>query len=134
MNLRLTLCGIVTLMAFTLSAQLISTDPIFPTPDGPVTVIFDASQGNAALAGYTGDVYAHTGLITQDSDTPSDWQYVQGVWGTADPEVLMTSLGDDKYSITFSSIMDFYGAAADDTIYQMAFVFRNAAGTMSAVS
>lgn len=130
MNLRLTLCGIVTLMAFTLSAQLISTDPIFPTPDGPVTVIFDASQGNAALAGYTGDVYAHTGLITQDSDTPSDWQYVQGVWGTADPEVLMTSLGDDKYSITFSSIMDFYGAAADDTIYQMAFVFRNAAGTI----
>ena len=117
-------------MAFTLSAQLISTDPIFPTPDGPVTVIFDASQGNAALAGYTGDVYAHTGLITQDSDTPSDWQYVQGVWGTADPEVLMTSLGDDKYSITFSSIMDFYGAAADDTIYQMAFVFRNAAGTI----
>lgn len=130
MNLRLTLCSIVTLMAFTLSAQLISTDPIFPTPDGPVTVIFDASQGNAALAGYTGDVYAHTGLITQDSDTPSDWQYVQGVWGTADPEVLMTSLGDDKYSITFSSIMDFYGAAADDTIYQMAFVFRNAAGTI----
>lgn len=117
-------------MAFTLSAQLISTDPIFPTPDGPVTVIFDASQGNAALAGYTGDIYAHTGLITQDSDTPSDWQYVQGVWGTADPEVLMTSLGDDKYSITFSSIMDFYGAAADDTIYQMAFVFRNAAGTI----
>ena len=130
MNLRLTLCSIVTLMAFTLSAQLISTDPIFPTPDGPVTVIFDASQGNAALAGYTGDVYAHTGLITQDSDTPSDWQYVQGVWGTADPEVLMTSLGDDKYSITFSSIMDFYGAATDDTIYQMAFVFRNAAGTI----
>ncbi|HMU68991.1 MAG TPA: alpha-amylase family glycosyl hydrolase [Chitinophagales bacterium] len=130
MKLRLTLCSALTLVMFTLSAQLISTDPIFPTPDGPVTVIFDASQGNAALAGYTGDVYAHTGLITQDSDTPSDWQYVQGVWGTADPEVLMTSLGDDKYSITFSSIMDFYGAAADDTIYQMAFVFRNAAGTI----
>lgn len=130
MKFRLTLLCVLSMVAQVLSAQLISTDPIFPTPDGPVTVIFDASQGNAALAGYTGDIYAHTGLITQDSDTPSDWQYVQGVWGTADPEVLMTSLGDDKYSITFSSIMDFYGAAADDTIYQMAFVFRNAAGTI----
>ncbi len=128
MKFRLLTSSLLVLLAYRLGAQVVTTDPIFPTSDVPVTIYFDASQGNGALMDCGCDVYAHTGLITQDSDSPTDWQYVQGVWGTADPEVLMTSLGDNLYSISYSSILDFYGAAADDTIYQMAFVFRNAAG------
>lgn len=130
MFIRYTLLAAFVCMAAITRSQVITTDPIFPTPDVPVTIIFDAAEGNGALEDCGCQVYAHTGLITQDSDTPTDWQYVQGIWGTADPEVLMTSLGDNKYAITYSSIMDFYGAAADDTIYQLAFVFRNADGTI----
>lgn len=110
------------------NAQVVTTVPAFPTVDVPVTIIFDATQGNGALAGVPGPIYAHTGLITTDSDTPSDWQYTQGVWGTADPEVLMTEIGDNLYQIEYTSILDFYGASTDDTILQMAFVFRTATG------
>ena len=122
------LLGLSLLSTSLLQAQVVYTDPIFPTPDIPVTIYFDASQGNAALMDCGCDVYAHTGLITDESDSPVDWQMVQGVWGTADPEVLMTYEGDNIYSITYSSILDFYGAAVDDIIYQMAFVFRDASG------
>jgi len=112
-----------------LSAQVVTTIPLFPTADEPVTIVYDATQGNGALEDVPPPIYAHTGLITQDSDSPSDWKYVQGVWGTADPEVLMSVVGDNIYQITYpAGIRTFYGAAADDTIYQMAFVFRTEDG------
>lgn len=55
---------------------------------------------------------------------------MQGVWGTADPEVLMTEIGDDLYQLSITSINDFYGLTADDTVLQMAFVFRNEPGAI----
>ena len=63
------------------------TEPAFPTQTDFVKVFFNAKQGNGALEGFTGDVYAHTGLITSNSTGPTDWQHVQGNWGTADPNV-----------------------------------------------
>ncbi len=111
-----------------LNAQVIWTDPLLPTQSSTVTVYYDASQGNAALAGTSGTVYAHTGVITDKSTGPADWKFVQGSWGTADPDVAMTSLGSNLYSITYN-INDFYGVPAADTVLQMAFVFRNEAGT-----
>lgn len=120
---------VVLLFCTTGFTQVITTDPFFPTVDDEVTITFDATQGNAALAGYTGTVYAHTGLITDASTSPTDWKNVQGIWGTADPEVEMTSLGDDKYSITFN-ITDFYELTGTEIVYQMAFVFRNADGSI----
>lgn len=116
------------LIAQLASAQAVTTIPVFPTVDVPVTIIFDATQGNGALADVPGPIYAHTGLITTESDSPTDWQYTQGVWGTPDPEVLMTEIGDNLYQIEYTSILDFYGATEDDTILQMAFVFRTASG------
>lgn len=110
-------------------AQVIWTDPLLPTQTSTVTVYYDASQGNAALAGTSGAVYAHTGVITDKSTGLSDWKFVQGTWGTADPEVEMTSLGGNLYSITYN-INTFYGVPAADTVFQLAFVFRNAAGTV----
>ena len=38
-----------------------------------VTVVFDASLGSGGLIGYTGNVYAHTGVITNNSKNESDW-------------------------------------------------------------
>ncbi|MFN0275383.1 MAG: alpha-amylase family glycosyl hydrolase [Chitinophagales bacterium] len=123
-----TFCICFVLNSFTI-AQVVTTTPYFPTVTDDVTIIFDASQGNAALAGFSGTVYAHTGVITDASTSPSDWQNVQGVWGTADSEVEMTSLGDDKYSITYN-ITDFYGIGGSEIVYEMAFVFRNADGSI----
>ena len=43
-------------------AQIITVSPALPTDQDAVVVTFDATQGNAALMNYTGDVYAHTGV------------------------------------------------------------------------
>ena len=56
-------CNIVT--------DVISTYPVFPTQDGGVTIYFDATKGNGALKDYTGDIYAHTGVITDKSPSPT---------------------------------------------------------------
>lgn len=120
---------ILFVLCLPLKAQVIYTLPYFPTATSEVTIIYDAAAGNAALEDYSGTVYAHTGVITDASTSPSDWKHTQGVWGTADPEVEMTALGDNKYSITYN-ITDFYGITGSEIVYQMAFVFRNADGSI----
>ncbi|MEZ4828518.1 MAG: alpha-amylase family glycosyl hydrolase [Bacteroidia bacterium] len=115
------------LLPFSLRAQILSVDPVFPTPDDTVTIVYDATQGNAALTGVS-PVYAHAGLITNASTTPNDWKYVQGNWGTADPKVLMTSLGNNKHQIKYH-IRTYYGVPGGETVKELAFVFRNVDGS-----
>jgi len=119
---------ILLLLTFTGFAQVISVSPVFPTQTDTVTITFDASQGNGALAGHNGDVYAHAGLITNASTSPTDWRHVQGNWGTADNKVKMTSLGNDKYEIKYH-IPTFYGFPAATVVQKLAFVFRDVTGS-----
>ncbi len=111
------------------NAQVISVDPALPNQTDNVTITFDASEGNGALAGFSGTVYAHTGVITNFSSSGNDWQHVQGNWGTDDPNVRMTSIGNDQYTISYN-INNFYGVNAGEIVEQMAFVFRNADGSI----
>ncbi len=112
-----------------LHAQLVWTEPFFPEADDDVTVYFKASEGNAALAGFNGDVYAHAGVITDQSTGPTDWKHVVSSWGTTDPNVLMTDLGNDLYSISYN-IRDYYGIPMGEQVLQLAFVFRNGDGSI----
>jgi hypothetical protein len=66
-------------------SQIVETEPPVPVETEPVTVIFDATKGSGGLAGYMGDVYAHTGVITQFSAGGSDWKYVKTGWGEKHP-------------------------------------------------
>ncbi|NMD15301.1 MAG: hypothetical protein GYA75_00700, partial [Bacteroidales bacterium] len=66
---------------FRLQAQIIHTEPVFPLVNQSVIIYYDAAEGNQGLMGYTGDVYAHTGVITNLSTSPSDWKYVKTNWG-----------------------------------------------------
>lgn len=111
-----------------LTAQVISIDPTFPTIEDVITITYDASQGNGELTGVS-PVYGHMGLITQSSASPADWQFVQGEWGTADADLLMTDLGNDLHQIIVD-IDQFYGFPAGTEVLQLAFVFRNADGTL----
>ena len=111
-----------------LSAQILDIDPVFPTVDDTITVIYNATEGNAALVGVS-PVYAHAGLITSTSTTPSDWKFVQGNWGTADPKVLMEDLGNDRHRLRYH-IRSYYGVPASETVESLAFVFRNQGGTI----
>ncbi len=117
-------------LAFTVvQAQVVTTIPPFPTINDEVTIRFDATQGNGALANFSGVVYCHTGLITSESASGSDWKYVQGDWGTADPDVRMTRTGQNFFQITYN-IREYYGVPEDEEVLQMAFVFRNEDGSI----
>lgn len=112
-----------------LIAQVLDVSPAFPNVNDVVTITYDATQGNGTLVGQS-QIYAHAGLITSASTSPSNWQYVQGNWGTVDPQVAMTNIGNNKHTITID-IDQFYGyPVASTTVLKLAFVFRNASGNI----
>jgi glycosidase len=113
-------------LTFSSKAQVVTTVPVFPQETDSVTVIFNAAEGSGGLAGYTGDVYAHTGVITNNSVSSTDWKYVKTVWGVNTPETKLTRIGQDLYSLKIKpSVRSYYGVATTDTILKMAFVFRS---------
>jgi 1,4-alpha-glucan branching enzyme len=121
------------LLAFPLSAQLITTSPAAPTDDQAVTVTFDATEGTAGLANCDCDVYVHTGVITNTSAGNSDWKYVQTEWGLANAAWKLDPVAGEpnKYTYTYSpTIREYFGVPAGEQIEKIAFVFRNADGSL----
>lgn len=121
--------SLITLSLFYCStlAQVVTLTPAIVTQNDSVLISFDASLGNSALVGVN-PVYMHTGVITNLSTSPTDWRHVQGNWGTADPNVLMTAIGNNKHQKKIH-ISSFYGVPANETVSSLAFVFRNTTGS-----
>ncbi|MCX6235635.1 MAG: T9SS type A sorting domain-containing protein [Bacteroidetes bacterium] len=111
-------------------SQILTVLPEFPVNTDYIEIIYNASLGNGNLAGYNGDVYAHTGLITTESVDWHDWKHVVGNWGQPDPKVLMEKIGENLYKISYQ-ILSFYNFnPEEETALQIAFVFRNADGSL----
>ncbi len=112
------------------SAQVIVTLPVYPTDKDSVTVTFDATKGNGELKDVVPPIYAHTGVITNLSTSPSDWRYVIANWNQNLPKALMTPLGNNLYQIKMTpDIRLWYGVPASEQILKLAFVFRNSDGS-----
>jgi hypothetical protein len=126
--MRRILSLVAVVLAYNSFGQILSTDPAFPTQTDQITIYYDATSGNGDLAGYI-PVYAHTGCITNNSTGPNDWQHVQGNWGQADPNVVMTPMGNNIHRLIITP-QTFYGLGAGETISQLKFVFRNQTGTV----
>ena len=109
------------------NAQIVSIDPPFPKRDEMITITYDATQGNGGLVGEN-QVYMHTGLITNTSNSGSDWKFVVGNWGTDDSKVKMTNIGNDMHQLSYV-IDDFYNVPQNIEIEKLAFVFRNVNGS-----
>ncbi len=126
---------LLTLLFFTATlfyakAQVITLTPAFPTDQDQVTVVFNAQLGSGGLAGTSDDVYAHTGVITDASTSPSDWKYVKAGWSTNIPECQLSPVGEDLWQLIITpSIREYYGVPESETILQLAFVFRNTDGS-----
>lgn len=113
-----------------LQAQVITSNPAFPTAGDAVTITFNAALGDAGLKGFTGDVYAHTGVITDKSSSSSDWKYVKADWTRNIPACKMTRTGTDLYTLTIvPSIQSYYGVPSGEEIKKLAFVFRSSDGS-----
>lgn len=109
-------------------SQIITTTPSFPTDEAPVVITFDASKGTGGLKYYAGNIYAHTGVVTDKSN--GGWTYVKAGWSVNTPACKLTSLGNNFYSLAINNIRSFYGVPVGEKILKMAFVFRNETGTL----
>lgn len=104
----------------------VSTTPAIPTASDAITITFDAV--GTGLEGETGNIYAHTGLLTTDSSGQSDWKHVIGSWGNNETQPQLTRLGVNTYELVISpDIATYYGSGSDVVTY-IALVFRNSAG------
>ena len=119
------------LLAFAAQAQ-VTTTPVFFTDTTPVTINFDASQGNAALNNFTGDVYIWTGTVTNLSASNTAWRNVKSPnFGQADPDALMTrdAANPNLYHITFTP-RSYYPIPAGETLLRLGMIFKNATGSV----
>ena len=115
----------VILTPFILQGQTITSDPILPTDATPVLIYFDAT--GTALEGYTGDLYAHTGV---NIEGVGNWQHVIGSWGNNTTQPKLERLSADYYLLEIEpSIRAFYNVPQAQVITGLAFVFRAAAGS-----
>ena len=115
---------VLLILPYGLLFSQVTTNPALPTADAPVTIFLDATT--TGLNGYTGDVYAHTGITIGTAV----WKNVVGDWGnnTNQPKLIRTATNQYKLEIT-PSIREFYSASSSDDITQMSFVFRSADGS-----
>ncbi len=105
----------------------VTCSPAFPSVTDAVTITFDATQGNGALTGVS-PVYAHMGVITSASTSPTDWKYVVTTWGIADSKGQMNSAGPNIWKKTFQ-IQSFFNIPPGETVLKLAMVFRNTSGS-----
>jgi 1,4-alpha-glucan branching enzyme len=121
---------VVTLVVSVLAqAQVVTSTPTFPSQTDTITVIFDASQGNRDLLGFTGDIYAHTGVITFLSTSATDWRFVKAQWTENKAECKLARIGVNLYRLSIPNPRTFYGVAGTEVIRQLAFVFRSSDGS-----
>ncbi len=106
-------------------AALVTSEPAFPLDNTAVTIYFNAAFGNGGLFDFEGDVYAHTGVITNLSSGNTDWKYVKTAWGENTPETKLSRISENLYSLEIPHPREYYGVPAAENILKLAFVFRS---------
>lgn len=106
---------------------LISTDPAFVTEAMTEDVTVILNTAGTAADGFTGELYAHTGVLTTDSATTGDWKHVLAEWGTNIPECKLERVDDNLWHYVIKGgPRAWYGVEEGETITHIAFVFRSA--------
>jgi oligosaccharide 4-alpha-D-glucosyltransferase len=121
------LLSLLVLSQLVLRAQ-VTISPEKPTSEDLITLTFHADQGNAGLAGYEGAIYAHTGVITNQSTHGGDWRYVVADWTENREALKLERVGPDTYQLQFT-IKELYDVPGTEAVLGLAFVFRNEDGS-----
>lgn len=116
---------LIVISSSALSAQ-ITTIPLFSHDNDSVIIVFNSLEGNGGLKNYNGDIYAHTGVITNNSTSQSDWKYVKTSWGQNIPATKLIKTAPYTYMLKINPfIRAYYGVPQGEIIKKMAFVFRS---------
>lgn len=101
-----------------LQAQVATTQPAIPIDTKPLTIFLNTA--GTELDGYTGDIYAHTGI--------NNWANTIGNWGANAVQPKLTHVEGKIYKLEITpSIRQFYNVAGTTKIEHIAIVFRSAA-------
>ena len=100
-----------------LKSQVVTTEPALPIHDQPLDIFLNTK--GTELEGYSGEVYAHTGI--------NNWQLVIGSWTNNSSQPLLSKVNDSIYKLELRpSIRSFYSVPSATKIEQIALVFRSA--------
>ncbi len=105
--------------SFLINAQ-VTTSPAVPTANDLITVTLTTT--GTGLDGYTGDIYAHTG-VTVDG---TRWSNVIGNWAQNSVNPKLTKINNTTYELIITpDVFTFYGVATNKIITELNFVFRS---------
>ena len=133
MKLRLTIFVLVLFSFQYLFSQVVQTNPVYPTENDSIVITFNAKLGDGGLAGFTGAVYAYTGVITNLSTDSHDWKHVlSSSWTDYQHQPQLIPDGPDLYKLIIGKPRNFYSMTdTSEHILKLAFVFKNSDGSKS---
>ncbi|MDR0962359.1 MAG: alpha-amylase [Mediterranea sp.] len=102
--------------------------PETPDADAPLTITFKAAA-SSALYGYTGDVYIHTGVVSE-----STWLYIPADWNQNIAKCKMTRTDTDVWSITLSPSIRGWFASGETPVNRLGIVLRSSDGTKKGIN
>lgn len=115
------------LWSVTLLNAQVTTNPTLPTTQDIITVTFNAT--GTPLAGYTGDIYAYTGVTVNSLK----WQNIIGGADWNAPisgRPKLTRTGTNTYTLIITpTTHSFYSVPTSSVITELNFVFRAAGGS-----
>ncbi|MEM1326314.1 MAG: alpha-amylase family glycosyl hydrolase [Bacteroidota bacterium] len=105
----------------------VAVNPAFPAVDEVITLTFNAAC--TPLAGES-KVYFHSGVSLTES-VPTSFDRVVGNWGQDDGvgEMTQDAVDPNLWTITLTSLNDYYGVDVTEDIFGWNYLFRSANGT-----
>ena len=101
--------------------------PEVANADSVLTIIFKA-DGTSALYGYTGDVYIHTGVVSEGI-----WAFVPAEWNENISKCKMTKMDDNCWSISLSPSIREWFASGETAINKLGIVIRSSDGSKKGI-
>ena len=112
------------------ASQMLNVSPREFDENTTRDIVITLNTEGTALHGYTGSVYAHTGVLTSRSNSTSDWKYVKSSWNNNIEACRLTKIADNKYQYVIEGgPRAFYGVPEGENIEYIAFVFRSSDGS-----
>ena len=102
-------------------------NPVTPDADKELTITFKAAK-SSPLFGYTGDVYAHTGVVSEGT-----WMFVPAEWAVNIEKCKMTKVEANVWSIKYSPTIRQWFNSGETAINKIGIVVRSSDGSKKGV-
>lgn len=111
------------------AAVVTSTPAVLQQNSTGIVIYFYAKEGSGGLSSST-TIYAHTGVITSESENDSDWKHAPE-WLDNDSKYKLEreNLSQRIWKLTIGDLQSYYNLDPGETVKRLAFVFRNADGS-----